>query len=171
MSRRGSRSPGRSSSSSPRCRTSTRTPRWPRSASAAMRRGRQPTSHLETKMTSPSSLREDDVPAPVPPPLNALDIPYVISHRYGRIIRFRERLVTVLTNDPECAHWLIKQGGATFLPRHLEPGQTGPFGSYRRSPGGPLEWDIYIHHIPVDGEETIWAAAAGEITLDPEQLG
>lgn len=114
---------------------------------------------------------DEHVPAPQPPPLTAEEFLNEIRHRGGRIIRFRERLVTVLTNDPECAQWLINKGGATFLPRNLVSSQTGPWGSYRRAPGGPLEWDIYIHHIPVDGETSIWEAAAVELTVDPEQMG
>ena len=63
--------------------------------------------------------------------------------------------VFVLTQSPELMRWLLDQEARVFRPEHYD----GPLGSYRRLPGGEPEWDIWLHSIPVRGEETVWEAA------------
>ena len=77
----------------------------------------------------------------------------------GRVYRMRELCVFVLTENPELATWLLKLGGMPYLPRNTTPTYDTPLGAYRNAPGGTPKWDIYIHPIPVKGEQTVWEAA------------
>jgi hypothetical protein len=108
--------------------------------------------------TSPT----ENVPSPADTPLepehDAEELLDYISDRGGRIFRLREVSVFCLTQDEELARWLLSKGGKSFSPPHL-PRPPGPNHAYRRYTGGPWEWDIYIHIIPVKGERTIWEAA------------
>ena len=81
-----------------------------------------------------------------------------VRRKGGRVYRMREFAVFVLTDDEELARWMISRGGKRFTPQNADP--STPAGSYRRAPGGKLEWDIYIHAIPVLGQRTVWEAAA-----------
>lgn len=87
-----------------------------------------------------------------------------IRRRGGRVYRMRDIVVFALTNDPEVASWIFKLGGTSFLPHYGSVAHVEPHGSYRRASGGPLEWDIYVHTIPVTGEKTIYEAA-GPLTF------
>jgi hypothetical protein len=93
------------------------------------------------------------------PTLTAQQLLDEIESRGGHIFRMRELYVFVITDDGELADWLLKLGGTPFLPRHMAFDGSLPLGGYRDSVGGPVKWDIYVHHIPVLGEETTWEAA------------
>jgi hypothetical protein len=96
---------------------------------------------------------------PEPPRYTADTLLREIRKRGGRVHRMREIVVFCITNDEELAAWLLDMGGHTFLPRHhMVTGARVP-GAYLRAPEGPLEWDIYIHTIPVRGEKRVWEAA------------
>lgn len=105
------------------------------------------------------------VSAHVPSPADAAALPTAsefvaeIKQRGGRVLRMREHHVFVITNEPETAGWLLGLGGLPYRPAHGQPSWDVPFGAYRRAREGPPEWDIYVHMIPVAGEQTIWEAA------------
>jgi hypothetical protein len=82
-----------------------------------------------------------------------------IAERGGRIYRMRAVLAFCITSDPELAEWLVKLGACGYLPVGAERTLDVPVGAYRRARGGAIEWDLYIHTIPVRGEKTIWEAA------------
>ena len=98
-------------------------------------------------------------PADKRPDFTAEQLLDEMKRRGARVYRMREVAVFALTNDPECARWLMKLGARTYTPRHSEGSFDLPLGAYRRAPEGPPEWDMYVHIIPVEGEETIWEAA------------
>lgn len=78
----------------------------------------------------------------------------------GKIYRMREHLVFCITQNDELAAWLLSLKGARpYRPRAASPTWQTPLGAYKRTKESPAEWDIYIHTIPVSGEETIWEAA------------
>jgi hypothetical protein len=84
--------------------------------------------------------------------------------RGARVYRMRVHGVFCLTNDPETAAWLHQLGAVPYLPRNAERTVgEGPLGSYRRAKGGALEWDFYIHTVPVVGEQTVWEAAGKQV--------
>lgn len=99
------------------------------------------------------------VPSPATAP-TARQLVLTIRRRGGRIYRMPQTLVFCITNEPALAEWLLELGGKAYLPAHTTPGSM--VGGYKRAADGPLEWDIYIHTIPVSGEKTIWEAAAGK---------
>jgi hypothetical protein len=101
---------------------------------------------------------------PQPPSYTADKLLREIRRRGGRVYRMREIVVFCLTNDEEVAAWLLDLGGHPFAPRSFRLTETKVPGAYLRAPEGPLEWDIFIHTIPVLGEKTIHQAA-GPITL------
>jgi len=101
---------------------------------------------------------------PEPPAYDADQLVAEIRRRGGRVYRMREVVVFCLTNDPEVADWLFGLGGSSFLPRYATADPTLPPGSYKRAQGGPLEWDLYVHTIPVLGERRVWEAA-GPLTF------
>jgi hypothetical protein len=103
------------------------------------------------------------VPSPADTPLTAEEFLAKLRERGGRVYRMRQLAVFCLTDSPETAQWLLDLGGVPYLPRNATPGEVTPRGAYRRARRGKVEWDIYIHTIPVQGEETIWEAA-GRIT-------
>ena len=98
------------------------------------------------------------IPSPGLPVLTARLLLRRIRQEGGRVFRMPDTLVFCLTNDPKLAQWLIDIGGKAYLPAGSEPGMAA---GYKRASDGKLEWDIYIHTIAVDGELTIWEAAAG----------
>jgi hypothetical protein len=73
----------------------------------------------------------------------------------------QSRMVFVLTTDPVLRDGLVELGGRY----HTASGEGGERG-YTRVEGGDLEWDIWIHTIPVEGPTTIYEAAGGK--LPPE---
>ena len=77
----------------------------------------------------------------------------------GKVYRMREHHVFVITRNAQLAERLLKLRGLTYRPVGANPSWDFPLGAYRRSREGPPEWDIYIHAIPVSGDETIWQAA------------
>lgn len=77
----------------------------------------------------------------------------------GKVFRMREHHVFVITQNPELAEWLLGLKGLPYRPVGAKPSWDFPLGAYRRSREGPPEWDIYVHMLPVSGEETIWEAA------------
>jgi hypothetical protein len=100
------------------------------------------------------------VPSPADAPqLSARGLLREIRKQDGRIYRMREVAVFVITRNKELAEWLISLGGKPYLPKNMTPSYE--LGSYRDARGGPLKWDIYIHAIPVRGEQSIWEAADG----------
>jgi hypothetical protein len=84
-----------------------------------------------------------------------------IRRRGGRIFRGGIIVVFVITSNQELASWLLAMPGAMpYKPVGSEPAYaTLPLGAYERAKGGTVEWDIVIHGIPVDGEESIYDAA------------
>lgn len=105
------------------------------------------------------------VPSPADvPTMTARQLLARIRRAGGRVYRFRMVGVFVLTDDEQLALWLIKLGGKRYVPVNSDP--TTPAGAYRRAPGGRIEWDIYIHAIPVRGEKTIWEAAAKDEQIE-----
>lgn len=99
------------------------------------------------------------VPVPAPAEFTASEFLDQVREREGRVHRMRAVGVFVLTNNPDTAQWLLDLGGSPYKPNGSIPGYAGPMGGYLRAKGGMPEWDIYIHTIPVDGDETIWEAA------------
>jgi hypothetical protein len=82
-----------------------------------------------------------------------------IKARGGRIFCMETRMVFVLTTDKELRDGLIKLGG-----RFHSTNAGGGLGGYKRSrDSDKLEWDIWIHTIPVEGETTIYEAAGGKL--------
>lgn len=81
-----------------------------------------------------------------------------IREKGGRVYRMREApVVFCLTTSQECASFLLDMGAKPFRPVHMpEP----LHGGYERSRGGVREWDLVIHMIETEGEESIWEAAA-----------
>lgn len=78
-------------------------------------------------------------------PLTARRLVKEIRARGGRLIRFREFAVAALGKDPELRSWLLSLGAKEF-------------GTYHRERDNPdsREWDIYVHTIAVEGDETVW---------------
>jgi hypothetical protein len=100
------------------------------------------------------------IPSPADvPQFTATQLIERIQEQGGHVMRMRELLVFVITENGDLADWLIKLGGAPYLPRNMVFDGSMPLGGYRDSRGGVLKWDIYVHHIPVLGEETVWEAA------------
>jgi hypothetical protein len=91
------------------------------------------------------------------PKLTARQLLAHIRRKGGRVYRMPEVLVFCLTTDREFAEWLIAQGGKPYLPAGVTPAMA--HGGYLRAQGGKIEWDIYIHTIPVKGERTVWEMA------------
>jgi len=83
--------------------------------------------------------------------------------RDARVYRMRAHAVFAITKNAETAKWLLSLGGRTYTPRHAEGSYDLPLGGYRRAKDGPSEWDIYVHIIPVAGDETLWEAAGGVV--------
>jgi hypothetical protein len=84
-----------------------------------------------------------------------------IEARGGRVICMPTRMVFCLTTDPELRDGLIKLGGRYYSsPTHINTEAGYKRG---REPGDSLEWDIWIHTIPVEGEQTIYEAAGGRL--------
>jgi len=65
-------------------------------------------------------------------------------------------VVFVLTNSEKLKDELEKIGGGQLIP----VGDTYPVGAYRRAPGGKPEWDVRIDTVRVEGDKTVWEAAA-----------
>jgi len=109
-------------------------------------------------------LTKTKIPSPADAPaMTARQLLGRIRKAHGRVFRMRMASVFVLTSDEQLALWLIKLGGKRYTPINADP--TTPAGSYRRAPDGGIEWDIYIHMIPVIGDTTIWEAAAKDTQI------
>lgn len=80
-----------------------------------------------------------------------------IKARKGRVYCMPSRMVFVLTDDTELRDGLIKLGGRF----HSGPGLAGSSGYKRSREGDAIEWDIWIHQIPVEGDTSIYEAAGG----------
>lgn len=91
----------------------------------------------------------------VEPRYTARELLREIQRRGGRVYRSMHTTVFCLTNDPEVAQWLLDLGGKAYRPQGFA---AGPDGGYQRAPG-LREWDIYVHTIPVKGDETVHHAA------------
>ena len=96
------------------------------------------------------------VPSPADiPTMTAAELVERIRSEGGRVLRMKQPPSTFcLTTNGELADWLFGRGGTTFTARGIKTN-----GSYRRAEGLD-EWDIWIHPIPVLGEQTIWEVAA-----------
>jgi hypothetical protein len=96
------------------------------------------------------------VPSPADAPtMTAAELVERIAERGGRVLRMKQPpSVFCLTDDPELADWLFARGATTFTARGLKNN-----GSYKRARDGKDEWDVWIHPIPVLGEETAWEVA------------
>jgi len=88
-----------------------------------------------------------------------------IKARKGRVYCMPSRMVFCLTQDVELRDGLIKLGGRY----HSGVGLAGSAGYKRAREGDALEWDIWIHQIPVEGDTTIYEAAGG--LLPKEEVG
>jgi len=82
-----------------------------------------------------------------------------IKARGGRIYTMPSRMVFVLTQDVELRDGLISLGGRY----HSGVGLAGSAGYKRAREGDALEWDIWIHQIPVEGDTSIYTAAGGKL--------
>jgi hypothetical protein len=97
---------------------------------------------------------------PAEPQFTAGELLAEIERREGRIFRMPELCVFVLTTNEETAAWLLDLGGKSYIPPGLPTGGKHTRGAYIRDPrSGLTEWDIYVHAIPVRGEQTVWQAA------------
>ncbi len=113
------------------------------------------------------------VPSPADPePLTAEQLLRQLRARGARIFRMREVAVFTITSDVEVARWLQELGAVPYQPQGTEHAfGGGPLGAYRRARDGRVEWDFYIHRIPVEGEESVWEAA-GKLAriVDPQEF-
>lgn len=83
-----------------------------------------------------------------------------VHRQGGRVYRMPEIYVFCITSNPDLAAWLIKLGATPYQPRGtVRSIHMLPLGAYERARGGTVEWDLYIHDLPVSGEETIHEAA------------
>lgn len=87
-----------------------------------------------------------------------------IKARGGRVFTLPSRMVFCLTTDP-----VLRDGLAELGARYhsSSAGDGGP-GGYPQARGGPLEWDLWIHTIPVEGEQTVYEAAGGKLPPLPK---
>lgn len=84
---------------------------------------------------------------------------YIIEQG-GRVHRMpRAPMVFVLTQNPDLARFLMALKGIVYKPPFAMPDISYPLGAYKRHREGQPEWDIYVHTIPVKGEETLWELA------------
>jgi hypothetical protein len=97
------------------------------------------------------------VPSPADvPTMNARELIARIQGEGGRVLRMKQSpSVFVLTDNEQLVDWLFDRGATTFRDRNVRQD-----GSYKRASGGSDEWDVWIHPIPVLGDESIWEAAA-----------
>lgn len=97
------------------------------------------------------------VPSPADvPTMNARELIARIQGEGGRVLRMKQSpSVFVLTDNEQLVDWLFDRGASTF--RNRDAKQDG---SYKRASGGTDEWDVWIHPIPVLGDESLWEAAA-----------
>jgi hypothetical protein len=82
----------------------------------------------------------------------AQELVAMIRERGGRLFRMESvEMVFALTTDRGLADDLVRMGGR----------YNGGGAGYTRSRDPVVvEWDVWIHQIPVSGEATIWEAAA-----------
>lgn len=100
------------------------------------------------------------VPSPADQPIvSARQLLARIRKEGGHVYRMREHAVFVITHNAELAQWLFSLGGSPYLPRNMTPTHELPQGAYRDSKDGKPKWDIYIHAIPLRGEQTVWEKA------------
>jgi hypothetical protein len=98
---------------------------------------------------------------PPEPPRPAAELLAEIHKRGGRVFRMRSERVCCLTDDPELAVWLTKLGAKSYSTVNHGHGLDGhaPGAFYRARPnvGGKVEYDVWIHTIPVEGD--LWKEA------------
>ena len=101
------------------------------------------------------------VPSPADTPsMTARTLISRVLREGGHVYWMQELCVFVVTEDPELASWLLRLGGMPYLPSGAARiSETQPRGAFRNAKDGPPKWDIYIHTIPVKGEQTVWEAA------------
>lgn len=83
------------------------------------------------------------------PAYTATEILEKLAQSGAKIHRGRELVVFCMTKERHVLRWLLVLGAK------FHAGQRG----YKRSQEGPVEWDLYLHVIPVKGEESWWEAA------------
>jgi hypothetical protein len=88
-----------------------------------------------------------------------------IRAKGGRIHCMPSRMVFVLTSNVELRDGLISLGGRF----HSGKGLAGSHGYKRAREGDALEWDIWIHQIPVEGDTDIYTAAGGLLPPLPKE--
>ena len=88
------------------------------------------------------------VAVPSPATMTARELLTLIREKDGRVFRTQSEGVFVLTRSRELYEWLLRLGASKF---------SG--GAYLRCSDGPVEYDCYIHRIPVTGGESVWGAA------------
>lgn len=88
-----------------------------------------------------------------------------IRARGGRIFCMPTRMVFCLTQDTVLRDGLIELGG-----RYHTYKDVGGEQGYRlsRDMKAPVEWDVWVHMIPVDGPTSIYEAAGGLLPPLPE---
>ena len=107
-----------------------------------------------------TTTQEQHVPSPADaPPFFADELVKEIRDRGCHVLRMRYVGVFALVRDKELAQWLVDLGARPYRPPWAELISEGPLGAYKRAHDGPIEWDLWIHIIPVLGEESIWEAA------------
>lgn len=89
------------------------------------------------------------IPSPADvPTMTARELVGRIEDQGGRVLRMKvPPSVFVLTDSEALAAWLADRSATSFR-------------SYNRSRGGTHEYDVWIHPIPVLGDETVWEVAA-----------
>lgn len=102
---------------------------------------------------SVSNLSFSFQPSDPPPP--AAELLAEIRERGGRVFRMvGPDKVFCLTDSGELAEWLGKKGGKGFAPPNADQTLHYMPGAFERARGGKVEYDIYIHTIPVEG--SLW---------------
>lgn len=103
------------------------------------------------------------------PQYTARELLREIQRRGGRVYRFHHLAVFALTNDPAVAEWLVELGARRYVPPGLGVGADG--GYWRSKDDGIREWDLYVHTIPVRGEESVWEAAGRNRKVELKVVG
>lgn len=83
--------------------------------------------------------------------MTAAELISKIENAGGRVLRMKAPPnVFVLTDNFKLAQRLVDRGASQH------------HGNYKRARDGRDEWDLWIHPIPVLGEETVWEVAGKE---------
>jgi len=111
-------------------------------------------------------MTETRVPSPADflPGWTARELIAEVERQGGRLHRMAEPpMVFCLCDRIELVRLLQDAGARTHIPPHLDSTD----GSYERTRGGKREWDLWVHTIGLEGDETIWQALTpGEAVVE-----